>query len=188
MKSSKKQRADSYISDSFKSRADSAAFFEAWVGARLSRSNLYSVHHPFTVASETGNPVSFYAHTWDLDVSPDNKLFTPVEVKSVSLSFTEPNDYPHLGVLVCSESSYEKKWQKAEVLMRDFLLVSRNTGGIVWIPKGAPVTRREVTDKKRGETYWCKAVTKQCILSLADFVEVIQQTGDPWTEPGHAED
>ena len=76
-----------YISESFRQRADGAAFMEAWVGAMLSRSGLTTVHHPFTLASETGNPLSFYAHTHDLDVSVDGKVYTPLEVKSSNLSF-----------------------------------------------------------------------------------------------------
>ena len=52
----------------FASRANEAAFWEAWVGAVLSRCGLYTVHHPFTLAKHPGE-VASYAHTWDLDVS-----------------------------------------------------------------------------------------------------------------------
>lgn len=160
-----------YISESFKQRADSSAFFEAWVGAKLSRANLFTVHHPFTLASETGNPVSFYAHTWDLDVGVDNVSWLPVEVKSVNLKFHEPNDYPHLGLLVCSDASWQKKWPGAETVQRDFLMVSRETGGIVWLPKGAPVVRKEVKDPSRNETYPCVASHKSELLPFGRFVE-----------------
>lgn len=164
-----------YISESFKQRADSSAFFEAWVGAKLSRGNLYTVHHPFTLSSETGNPLSFYANTWDLDVSVDNKVFTPVEVKSVNLKFHEPNDYPHLGLLVCSDASWQKKWPGKDVVQRDFLMVSRDTGGIVWLPKGAAVTRKEVKDPSRGETYLCVASHKAELQSLNQFINHLQE-------------
>lgn len=177
-----------YISDSFKQRADSSAFFEAWVGAMLSRSNLYSVHHPFTLAGETGNPVSFYAHTWDLDVSTDNRVFTPVEVKSVNLRFTLPNDYPHLGILVCSEASFNKKWPDKVSTQRDFLLVSRETGAIVWIPKGTETGRTEVTDKTRKETYMCRTVHKSDLCTFAHFVSYVSDRGTPWGEPSGSED
>ena len=162
------------ISESFKRRADSSAFFEAWVGAVLSRHNLFTCHHPFTLAAETGNSLSFYAHSWDLDVSPDNLLFLPVEVKSVNLKFTEPNDYPHLGVLVCSEASWRNKWSDGERTMRDFLMVSRLTGGIAWLPKGVDVGRTEVEDKTRGEKYWCKTTHKSELRTLAEFVHHAQ--------------
>jgi hypothetical protein len=171
-----------YISESFKQRADSSAFFEAWVGAMLSRSALYTVHHPFTLASETGNPNSFYAHTWDLDVSADNRLFTPVEVKSVNLKFHEPNDYPHLGVLVCSDASFKKKWPNRMTTQRDFLMVSRETGGIIWLPKGTPTGLTEVTDKARKETYMCRTAHKVELQSFAQFVMNIQGLA-PWTDP-----
>lgn len=169
-----------YISESFQQRADSAAFFEAWVGAKLSRANLFTVHHPFTLASETGNPLSFYAHTWDLDVSPDNKVFTPVEVKSVNLKFHEPNDYPHLGLLVCSEASFKKKWPGATRVMRDFLMVSRLTGGIVWLPRGAAIGRKEVTDPSRKETYWCITAHKSELRSLSAFIGRVTDGAVPW--------
>lgn len=164
-----------YISESFKQRADSSAFFEAWVGAKLSRGNLYTVHHPFTLAAETGNPLSFYAHTWDLDVSADNKVFIPVEVKSVNLKFHEPNDYPHLGLLVCSAASWDKKWPLEEKTQRDFLMVSRETGGIIWLPKGAPVIRKMVKDPSRNEEYMCIASFKIELEPLSKFIQYVQE-------------
>ncbi len=178
-----------YISESFKQRADSSAFFEAWVGAMLSRSNMYSVHHPFTLATETGNPVSFYAHTWDLDVSADNKVFTQVEIKSVNLKFTEPNDYPHLGVLVCSDASFTKKWPGKTRTQRDFLMVSRETGGIIWLPKGTETGVTVVTDKTRKETYQCRTTHKENLRSFANFVSHIG-TGVTvvWGEPANEDD
>ena len=160
-----------YITESFKQRADSSAFFEAWVGAMLSRSNLYSTHHPFTLASETGNPLSFYAHTWDMDVFLAHDVPSiPLEIKSVNLKFHEPNDYPHLGVLVCSDSSWQKKWPGKDDTQRDFLMVSRVTGGIIWLPKGSPTFVREQTDKTRGETYACRACHKAELQSFSSFI------------------
>jgi hypothetical protein len=171
-----------YISESFKQRADASAFFEAWVGAMLSRGNLFTLHHPFTLASETGNPVSFYAHTWDIDVTVDSERgpWLPVEVKSVNLKFHEPNDYPHLGLLVCSDASWQKKWPGAEVVQRDFLMVSRETGGIVWLPKGAPVTRKTVKDPSRGEEYLCVASHKVELRSFSAFVQYVKEETLPF--------
>ena len=166
-----------YISESFKQRADSSAFFEAWVGAKLSRSNLYTVHHPFSLAAETGNPLSFYAHTWDLDVGVDGFNWLPTEVKSVNLRFYEPNDYPHLGVLVCSDASWQNKWPGLDTVQRDFLMVSRDTGGIVWLPKGAPVVRKPIKDPTRGESYLCVASHKSELRSFSDFVNYVKSGG-----------
>ncbi len=183
-------RQRNLISESFRQRADSSAFYEAWVGAMLSRSNLYTVHHPFTLAAETGNPLSFYAHNWDLDVSPDNRVFTQVEVKSVNLRFADPNDYPHLGVLVCSDASWNKKWPGQETTQRDFLMVSRTTGGIIWLPKGTETgITRGLTDKTRGETYDCRSTHKSQLRPLSDFVQHIHtQAPSSWGEPSHASD
>lgn len=162
------------ISDSFKARADTSAYWEAWVGAVLSRSGLYSVHHPFTLAAETGNPLSFYAHSWDLDVSPDNLVFTPAEVKSVNLRFTEPNDYPHLGVLVCSDASWRKKWPGKDTTQRDFLMVSRSTGSVIWLPKGSDTGITMVTDKSRKETYACRTTHKSELRPLSHFIDFVK--------------
>jgi hypothetical protein len=164
-----------YISESFRQRADSAAFFEAWVGAKLSRANLFTVHHPFTLASETGNPLGFYAHTWDLDVGIDNVNWLPVEVKSVNLSFMEPGNYPHLGLLVCSDASWQKKWPGAETVQRDFLMVSRDTGCIVWLPKGSPTTKRQQKDPSRNETYVCVAAQKCELRSFGAFINYAKE-------------
>lgn len=172
-----------YISESFKQRADSSAFYEAWVGATLSRSNLYTVHHPFTLASETGNPLSFYSHTWDLDVGPNGRIYIPVEVKSVNLKFTEPNDYPHLGVLVCSDKSWRNKWPNTDLTQRDFLMVSRISGGIIWLPKGAETGITEMHDKSRREKYACRTTHKGQLRSLAEFVTYVQEGADPWYPP-----
>lgn len=169
-----------YISESFRQRADSSAFFEAWVGAMLSRSGLTTVHHPFTLASETGNPLGFYAHTWDLDVAVGpNDVYTPVEVKSVNLAFTLPNDYPHLGVLVCSDASFRKKWPGKTKTQRDFLMVSRDTGGIIWLPKGTETVVKEQRDKTRNEVYACRAAHKGALKPFAEFIGHIK--GEPWS-------
>lgn len=167
-----------YISESFKQRADSSAFFEAWVGAKLSRSNLYTLHHPFTLAAETGNPLSFYANTWDLDVGNDRLCLMAVEVKSVNLSFTSPSDYPHKGVLVCSDANWKKKWPGENFTQRDFLMVSRLTGAIIWLPKGTPTGITPVTDKTRGETYDCRFAESVHMKPLSNFIMYAQ--GSPW--------
>ena len=169
------QSKKNYISESFKQRADSSAFFEAWVGAKLSRGNLYTVHHPFTLATETGNPLSYYAHTWDLDVGVDNVNWLPVEVKSVNLKFYEPNDYPHLGLLVCSAASWDKKWLGLTDVQRDFLMVSRETGGIVWLPKGAQTIRKMVKDPSRHEEYMCVASHKTELRSFNEFMNYVKE-------------
>lgn len=163
------------ISESFKERADSSAFYEAWVGAMLSRAGLYTLHHPFTLMAETGNPASFYANTWDIDVRiPGSEVFVPVEVKSVNLRFTLPNDYPHLGCLVCSYSSFSKKWPGELTTKRDFLMVSRSTGAIIWLPWGTPIGLQQVTDKSRGESYECVSADKSYLMPFESFVTAIK--------------
>jgi hypothetical protein len=172
------------FSKSFVSRADSAAFWEAWVGAMLSRHGLYTLHYPFTLIEETGLPKSHYAHAWDLSVtssidellgSPGHKKPIELEVKSVNLKFSFHGDYPHNGVLVCSKPSWDRKWPFEDHTCRDFLLVSRQTGAAVWIPIGCPTGIVEVTDKSRGEKYRCVAVHKSCLRPFDDFVAMVKE-------------
>lgn len=167
---------DSAISESFKRRADSSSFWEAWCGSVLARNNLWTLHHPFTLASEIGVPLSFYASSWDLDVSYDSGVYLPVEVKSTNISFTSPRTYPHKGVLVCSDSSWTKKWGTQDVLKRDFLIVSRTTGDIVWVPKGAPCGVTPVKDKTRNEKYLCRTTHASNLEPIQAFVDYVKDS------------
>ena len=91
------------VSDSFRGRADAAAYWEAWVGAVLSRAGLYTEHYPFYVAP--GHDSTDYSQTWDLNVraTKSETPCTEVEVKSVNLEFTSAKDYPYSSVIVCSK-------------------------------------------------------------------------------------
>jgi len=170
------------ITDSFKRRIDASALMEAYVGSQLTRAGLHVHLHPATLAAEKGVPLSYYSHSWDLEVSADDGAMTPVEVKSSNLSFSFPNSYPHLGVLVCSLASWDKKWPNKMETQRDFLMVSRDTGGIIWLPTGATITTKPITDKTRKETYPCVVTHKSYLMPLSGFVSYIK--GEPWeTKP-----
>ncbi len=167
------------VSQSFRDRADSAAFYEAWVGSVLARAGLYTVHHPFLIDGKD------HGHTWDLDVSAEDPsgwasdyggfTLTNVEVKSLSVSFENAAGYPYETVLVCSQNSWIRKWPGKDAVQRDFLLVSKPTGCICWIPAGSPVELGVlVTDKSRNETYLAVQTNKQHLRPLQDFVETFQ--------------
>ena len=175
------------VSKSFQDRSDSAAFFEAWVGATLSRAGLYTLHHPFVCDGG-----SYHGHSWDLDVfaaepqtlrltqSTDNPPNTPlgvgvrVEIKSLSLNFLNAEQYPYPDVLVCSQNSWLRKWPGANVTKRAFLMVSKPTGAIVYLPEGSPVEMGvEVTDKTRNEVYKAVKTSKKNLRSLQDFIEEV---------------
>ncbi len=165
-------RTGGAVSKSFLDRADSAAFWEAWVGAVLARAGLYTMHYPFIA---DGDPS--HGTTWDLDVSATNPYpsAAPVpiqtEVKSLNLSFGSVADYPYSEVLVCSQNSWIKKWPSRDYTMRDFLFVSRVTGDIVWLPTMSQVRMgKEVTDSTRGQTYKVVTTDKANLASLEDFV------------------
>lgn len=165
----------------FASRANEAAFWEAWVGAILSRCGLYTVHHPFTVANNPGE-VHLYGETFDLDVGPihpygccehhDQIPMVETEVKSLSLTFTCPEDYPFDQVLVCSENSHKRKSDQYKT-PRPFLMVSRPTGAIVYVPAGTDLAVRSVHDASRGETYKVVYCKKGDLRGLKAFVQAV---------------
>jgi hypothetical protein len=164
------------VSESFKSRADSAAYWEAWVGAVLSRAGLVTLHHPFKY--DDGKD---HSKTWDLDVGHfTGKYGAPllrsraVEVKSLSLKFSGTEDYPYDEVLLCSQNSFLKKWPGVDYTMRDFLLVSTHTGAIVWIPTMTQVHfGKEVLDRTRNELYKAVTVIRPQLRPLQDFIESV---------------
>lgn len=168
--------------DHFAGRADEAAFWEAWVGAVLARCGLYTLHHPFTVAKHPGE-VAQYGHTWDLDVSATGHFdyvgdYNSVEVKSVNLTFSGPQDYPYDQCLVCSQNSFLRKWPGKDTIQRDFLIVSRYTGSIVCIPVGTKVELGvEVYDMDRGEDYKGVRTPKENLRDLQTFIQAVKARG-----------
>ena len=167
------------VSKSFLDRADSAAFYEAWVGAVLARAGLYTLHHPFV--ADGGD---YHGQTWDLDVHPREPYGdydgcinwkASVECKSLSLTFYNTDTYPFDDVLVCSQNSWLKKWPGKDKTQRDFLLISRPTGSVVWLPVSSPVVLGvDVVDRTRGEAYKAVQAQKTSLRDLADFVEMVR--------------
>jgi hypothetical protein len=159
------------VSESFKARANEAAYWEAWVGSVLSRAGLYTLHHPFP-ANGGDYPLS-----WDLDVGVTGMEgdMHPVEVKAVSLSFHNAGDYPFEEALICSHNSWEKKWPGDSWTRRDFLFVSNKTGSILWLPTGTEVGTRKQLDKVRNETYLVKHTSKKNLKELYEFVEAVKE-------------
>ena len=167
------QHAAFGINSSFRKRADSACFYEAWVGAVLARAGLCTTHMPFTVA-KTEDEVSSYAGTWDLVVYEPGKIrMTQVEVKSTNRSFDTPGNYPHDPVLVCSKSSFLNKWPGSSVTGRDFLFVSRETGAILWLPKRSPVEPYWTYDKSRDHKYETMASKRSNLRDLMAFIDMV---------------
>jgi hypothetical protein len=161
------------VSESFKQRADSAAFYEAWVGAVLARKGLTTIHHPFEIDGKD------HGQSWDLtlyrNVEPGHLKSVNVEVKSLSISFADVESYPFNDVLICSQNSWNRKWPGRDYTMRDFLLVSKPTGHIVWIPCMTAVTLgHEVLDSARNELYRAVKCAKSSLRSLAEFVEHVR--------------
>lgn len=175
------------LSQSFKDRADCGAFWEAWVGASLSRLGLYVVHHPFRLASEEGKHTKDYQFSWDLDVAvdwPDAPATywarLPVEVKAQNRGFTSSKDYPahhsHPGkMLVCSMASWSRKWPGKSHTCRDFVFCSMQTGACLWLPQGSPVEMGlETFDSKRKELYRCVGTNPLLLRPLSEFVDDVK--------------
>lgn len=177
-------KADFTVSDSFRRRADSAAFFEAYVASRLTRLGLHVVLYPVVVAAP-GESLEAFHRTVDLrvrgacDPTPSNSggfSGFPVEVKSQNMSFTDdPSSYPKDSPLVCSQSSWGHKCAGRSTTRYDQLYVSRITGGILWLPAGSPVTLGvEVYDSKRNELYKAVATSKQYLRSVSVFAGLVE--------------
>jgi hypothetical protein len=162
------------ISQSFRKRADSAAYWEAWVGMTLTRAGFGVVLHPFKY--DDGKD---HGHTWDLDVlrgTHDNAAeITQVEVKSLSLSFTSPKSFPFKDPFVCSQNSFLRKWPGKTSTQRDFMFVSTETGAIVWLPAFSTVSlNHETIDRTRGEIYKTVRCKRDQLRTLHDFVEKVK--------------
>jgi hypothetical protein len=181
------EKTDSRI-QTFQSRADPAAFWEAWVAAVLKRRGLYVVQHPFQTTEELGKPAEHWAHTWDLDVAidwPDAPATywarLPAEVKSQSLQFLKPRDYPERddagkGMLVCSQNSWVKKWGHKNHVQRDFLFVSMRSGAVLWLPTGSPVTLGVKTvDRTRNEHYLTVRTSPSLLRTVDEYVASVRE-------------
>lgn len=173
-------KADFTVSDSFRRRADSAAFFEAYAASRLTRLGLHVVLYPVVVAAP-GESLEAFHRTVDLRVhgacEPGSSHSTgfPVEVKSQNMSFTDdPSSYPKDRPLVCSQSSWSHKCAGRNTTRYDQLYVSRVTGGILWLPAESPVTLGvEVYDSKRKELYKAVATSKEYLRPVSVFAGLV---------------
>ncbi len=105
-----------------------------------------------------------------------SRTSTATEVKSSALTFTKPQDYPMPTALVCAQDSWMKKWPGKETVQRDFLLVSRVTGHIVWIPVGTKVQlNHPVTDRNRDYSYKCAVVNREQLQPFRKFVDMVKR-------------
>lgn len=166
------------VSQSFRDRADSAAFYEAWVGSVLARAGLYTLHYPFEIDGKDHGlsfDMTVSNEAWD-DIDGHTHLIPfDVEVKSLSVPFTDVSSYPFNEVLVCSQNNFLRKWPGTDVVGRHFLFVSKPTGSIIWLPKGSKVTLgHDQLDRTRNEVYKVVKCTKGQLCPLQDFVELVK--------------
>ncbi len=159
------------VSESFRARADAAAFWEAWVGSVLSRMGLYTIHHPSDIDDTKDHSLTF-----DLEVDVQSPYTSnageSLEVKGLNLDFgTTPQSYPFSTLLVCSQNNFQKKWPGSDSTGRDFLYASMFTGNILWLPKGTHVELGNYTlDKTRNELYKTAQAKRSDLRTLKEFV------------------
>lgn len=159
------------LSESFKARANTACFWEAWVGACIARMGLYTRHAPLVLDGKPG--ASDLAVCGDFWGDKDD-IWTDVEVKSSNLTFNNAADYPKDPVLVCSFNGWQRKrkyFNTPSALDINHLIVSRITGAIVWVPANAEVGFSETYDNDRGELYKTVTIKKSDLRDFIDFVE-----------------
>lgn len=164
------------VGKSFRDRADGAAFMEAWVGMVLSRNGLHVTLFPFTY-----NDGKDHTHTWDIDVSKTSPRLNSclphaVEVKSTSHYFTGEADFQDFSgpntVFISSKSAYIGKYYGNPNTPRNWLITSKKSGAVVWVPSGTPVLYTEILDPQRGP-FQAACVSKGKLRSLVEFVEYI---------------
>ncbi len=185
----------------FADRLTVGAFWEGWVATCLAMSKLYVLCHPAVVGGERDHSVSHDLDAFSSDpnflgtsasescltrspaegmkrggsADPErlarSPLATQVEVKSSKHTFTGPSDHPESTVMVCAQDSWLNKWPGKETIQRDFLLVSRDTGHIVWVPTGTKVQMNHpVHDRNRNYSYKCVVVNRDQLRSFQEFV------------------
>lgn len=165
------------MSESFKQRLHEAALWEAWVAATLTRAGLYVLNYPCSVDDKkdlTDPDLVVAVELEHLDGPGKDARAIDVEVKGLGLTFLDPETYPFAELLVCSRSSFMRKWPKTNKTGRDFLYVSRPTGSIVWLPVGTQVTFSETFDQERGELYKTAKTPSSNLRPVIDFVEMIK--------------
>lgn len=152
------------VSESFRARADMAAFWEAWVGATMTRAGFEVRLMPWQIDGKD------HSTTWDLELNM-NFVYWSVEVKSLTTRFTKASDYPYDPVLICSQNNFLKKSKDGRT-PRPYFLVSRLTGSIVVVPSGLDVgMNHEVLDHKRNEFYKCVTAAKSQLIDLQDWID-----------------
>jgi hypothetical protein len=161
------------LSESFKKRADTACFFEAWVASILARNGLRTVHNPMVMDGKPGEADLLIYASWCGPV--------PVEVKSVNKTFNSAADYPADTIIVCSYNGWRRKNLDGRTyLSYDYLIVSRETGAIVWFGPHTPVNIGEAWDPERGEMYKVVTAQKDNLMDLIDFVECYTDLVEPY--------
>lgn len=165
-------------SASFVGRANESCFWESYCCTILSRAGLYVLHHPMLIGGD-GNGKGEATNAPDIEVgtfpyTQEPDMF-PVEIKSRAQYFDVPSDLKEPHVFVSSMKSWMRKYPGKDKTQRDFLMVSKETGTVLWLPIGTRVSVTEMYDPSRNETYKGMVAEKGCLQDLDSFVSSIKR-------------
>lgn len=150
-------------SASFNDRLDGAAFWEAWVASRITRT-IKGASVTLMSVGEAKDVTVYPDMVLGIDEDYDRRL--ELEVKSRNVSFTGVNDYPFPTINTCSKSY----WERTGHLGRQYLIVSQATGNIIWIPSWVEKHQKVAVDHTRGQQFDCMAVDTMEAKDWHDFV------------------
>lgn len=166
------------LAPSFLARQEEAMFWEAYVGARLAKEGLYVVHEPMHLG-EYYDPLK--GLTCDLRVSPWPPVsclpveLLDVEVKSRQRYFHKPADLGQ-NVFICNQQWFLNNFPGYSTLGRDFLLVSKVTGHILWAAEGTEVTMGvDMYDDERQLAYKGVTVRTSDLGDFSGFVTKVRE-------------
>jgi hypothetical protein len=163
-------------SASYCARMNEASFWETWVATVLSRAGLFTVHWPSLVDGGTE-----HLDSWDLGVAHKNPFdYRKVEVKAFNIPFNSAENIRR-PLFLSSQVAWDRKGLGAENhtgnhTLREWLIVSKITGMVVWVPKGSPVvTHVPQHDMSRDERFLGVTVDGKYVRSLDRFVEEVRR-------------
>ncbi len=155
-------------SKSFLQRADSAAFWEAYVASKIAREGfnvtIMESHH-----GEYIKPEKLTSYDMEVHISPEMSL--PIEVKSrkyLDMEVSKEN------IWVCNKKFFDRCWPGWDVIGRDFIFVNSRDSHMLWLPAGTPVGLGAEHDRSRNETFEVVTVPTNTLKPFRDFIAFLK--------------
>lgn len=95
-----------------------------------------------------------------------------LEVKSRSIKFSTPQDYPYKTAFVCAV----KRWDKRRLRPHATLLMSEKTGAVLVVPTSTEKhwTQETIFDRHRGHPETCYSVAKSHLKTWEWYLEALK--------------